>query len=89
MKIHEYAAQGRIRSIEKEIAKGVNIDSKDEEYPYTPLAYTVASDDADLNVIRFLIEKGADINARGMGKHQCTVFSFADRKGNIEKINFL
>ena len=29
MKIHEYAAQGRIRSIEKEIAKGVNIDSKD------------------------------------------------------------
>ena len=89
MKIHEYAAQGRIRSIEKEIAKGVNIDSKDEEYPYTPLAYTVASDDADLNVIRFLIEKGADINARGMGKHQCTVFSFAVRKGNIEKINFL
>ena len=89
MDIHRYAETGNIRAVAKEIAQGVDIDSRDEEYPCTPLSYAVWSDRAELEMIRFLIKKGADVNARGIGKSQCAVFSFAVRGGDLEKIQFL
>ena len=52
---------GNIRHIEKCLAKGADINTKTDDY-YTPLMYAAMFNTAE--VVRFLIEHGADVNAQ-------------------------
>jgi ankyrin repeat protein len=88
MQIHTYAKQGNIQGVGEEIAKGVEIDCVDQNKPRTPLMYAVASKKADIDMIRFLIENGADLNA-AEGEFQETVLGLAIKSGNLAKIQFL
>jgi ankyrin repeat protein len=88
MKIHIYVQQGDIPGVANEIAHGVDIDCVDEYHSQTPLMYAVTSPEADLNMIRFLIENGANINAVD-SENQNNVLELAVQSGNIDIIQFI
>jgi ankyrin repeat protein len=87
MKIHDYAIQGNIAGVRKELAKGVDIDRLDK-LSQTPLMCAVSSPTASLEMVQFLVENGANINAIG-GQYNYTVLGFAIQSGNIDKIKYL
>jgi hypothetical protein len=53
---------GNIAGLAAQIAEGVDIDSRDEQN-WTPLMYAVSDDNISLDVVRFLLENGAGVNA--------------------------
>ncbi|MHB8954462.1 MAG: ankyrin repeat domain-containing protein [Pirellulaceae bacterium] len=62
MEIHAYALHGDCNGVQGELTKGVPVDARDEQ-DYTPLAYAVSSLEANEEVLRLLIDSGADVNA--------------------------
>ncbi|MEM7595821.1 MAG: ankyrin repeat domain-containing protein [Cyanobacteria bacterium P01_A01_bin.83] len=88
MRIHTYARQGNIQEVAQEIANGVDIDCTDKNNPQTPLMYAVASDNAGIDMVRFLVNNGADINAVE-NEFQTPVLGLAAKSGNPIKIQFL
>jgi ankyrin repeat protein len=88
MQIHAYAKQGNIQGVAKELAQGVAIDCVDQDQPRTPLMCAVASQKADIEMIRFLVENGADLNAVE-SEFQQTVLGLGIQSGNLAKIQFL
>jgi ankyrin repeat protein len=90
MKIHDFAKQGNIAGIRGELANGVDIDSLDKSSSsQTSLMCAVISHNASLEMVQFLVENGADINAIGGTTSNCTVLGFAIQSGNIDKIKYL
>jgi ankyrin repeat protein len=63
MLIHDYAADGDIEGVAHELASGVDIETGDERDHYTPLMHAVASAKAGLDMLQFLLERGANPNA--------------------------
>lgn len=88
MQIHIYVQQGDITRVAQEIASGIDIDCVEEYSHQTPLMCAVTSPEADINMIRFLVEKGANVNAVDSENHN-TVLGLAVQSGNIDKIQFL
>ena len=88
MQIHTYTRQGNIQGVAEEIAYGINIDCIDEKNPQTPLMYAVTSDLAGIDLVQFLVENGADINATE-NEFQQSVLGLAVKSGNLVKIRFL
>ncbi len=88
MQIHIYAEQGDIARVAREIANGVDIDSIEEYSPKTPLMCALSSSNAGMDMIRFLLEKGANINAISQESEE-TVLGLAVQSGNIDKIQFM
>lgn len=88
MQIHLYARQGDIPAVARELSMGAPIDSIDESDLYTPLMAAVTSHLANLDMVRFLIEAGADINAVG-GRGQEPVLGLAVRSGGLDKVKLL
>lgn len=88
MQIHTYAGQGNIEGVARELANSVAVDTTDERNPRTPLMCAVTSAEAGLDMVRFLVEKGADVNAIA-GDFDDTVLGLAVRSGDIDKITFL
>jgi len=88
MQIHIYAQQGEIAGVEREIANGVDIDCLEEYSQQTPLMYAVSSSHAGSDMIRFLLEHGANVNAVEP-EYKHTVLGLAVRSGNLEKIQLL
>ncbi|MBS3030685.1 MAG: ankyrin repeat domain-containing protein (plasmid) [Dolichospermum sp. DET50] len=90
MQIHIYAQQGNIAGVGYEIAKGVDIDCIDEnEYSQqTPLMYAVSSTNAGIDMIHFLLEHGANVNAIAE-QSDYTVLGLVVQSGNLEKIQLI
>ena len=87
MQIHTYARQGNIQGVAEELAHGIDIDCIDEN-SQTPLMYAVTSDLANIDIVRFLVENGADLNATE-SEFQQPVLGLAVQSGNLTKIRFL
>ena len=88
MQIHIYAKQGDIAGVAHQIASGVDIDCVNKYSSQTPLMCAVASPDASIDMIRFLVENGANVNAVE-SEYQNTVLGLAVQSGNLDKIQFL
>ncbi|BAZ45193.1 ankyrin [Chondrocystis sp. NIES-4102] len=91
MQIHIYAKQGNIAGVALELANGVNVDCIDKHRAYTPLMYAVDSSNADIDLVQFLVENGANVNYIGEDEYrsQTNVLSLAVQSGNINKIKYL
>lgn len=88
MGIQIYAKKGDILKVGQEIASGVDIDCIDKYSSQTPLMCAVTSPDAGIDMLRFLVENGANVNALSNEDHN-TVLGLAVQSGNIDKIQFL
>lgn len=88
MKIHFYAEEGNIAGVTHEIANGVDIDCLEESSGRTPLMYALSSRSAGSDMIRFLLQHGANVNAVEQ-EYQQTVLGLAVRLGNLEKIQLI
>ncbi|MEB3216518.1 MAG: ankyrin repeat domain-containing protein [Nostocales cyanobacterium 94392] len=62
MKIHDYIRKGDINEVTRFIKKGIDINCVDEDSDCTPLMVAVSSLDANVDMVRLLVENGADIN---------------------------
>jgi ankyrin repeat protein len=87
MDIHKYAAVGDVAGVLSEIAKGVSVDCRDER-DRTPLAVAARSSSATEEVMRILVEKGADVNAV-VGKPDHTPIGYAACSGSQQRVQIL
>ncbi|MBD1864801.1 MULTISPECIES: ankyrin repeat domain-containing protein [Trichocoleus] len=88
MQIHLQVKQGNIAGVAAQIASGVDVDALDEYSAQTPLMVAVTSLNAGLDMMQFLIDQGADINAVDE-ETQKTVLGFAVQTGNLDKVRSL
>lgn len=90
MKIHDYVRKGNIKEVSRLInQKGFDINCVDKKNSdQTPLMIAVSNRDVNIEMVRFLVENGADINAVG-GKYKSTVIDLAIQAGSLDKIKFL
>ncbi|MFL9454712.1 MULTISPECIES: ankyrin repeat domain-containing protein [Nostocales] len=88
MQIHIYAREGDIAKVAYEIANGVDIDCLEEFSQQTPLMYALSSSSALSDMIRFLLQHGANVNAVEP-EYQHTVLGLAVQSGNVEKIQLV
>jgi len=89
MRIHYCAQSGDIEGVKEELARGVSIDAVDLEEGYTPLMYAVTSPMAGLDMVRFLLDEGADVSRRSGHFEKIPVIGLAAKAGNIEKVRLL
>ena len=87
MKIHTYAAHGDIAGVRNELAQGVPVDSRDEQ-SFTPLGYAAREPTASEDVLRLLIEAGADVNA-AVDESKSFPIGLAACSGSLEKVQLL
>jgi ankyrin repeat protein len=88
MQIHIYAQQGDIAGVAREIANGVDIDCLEEDNWQTPLMYALNSPNAGSDMIRFLLQHGANVNAVEP-EPEHTVLELAVQSGNVEKVGLI
>lgn len=88
MQIHTFARQGNIKGVAKEIANGVDLDCVDKKNPLTPLMYAVIDKNVSIDLVKLLVNNGADVNAV-KSEDQQTVVGLAVKSGNLAKIQFL
>ncbi|ODG99118.1 hypothetical protein A4S05_05580 [Nostoc sp. KVJ20] len=87
-KIHIYVQRGDIAEVARQIANGVDIDCLDEYSQQTPLMCAVSSANAGVDMIRFLLENGANVNAVEQ-EFENTVLGLAVQSGNLDKIQLI
>ena len=87
MKIHTYASQGDCNGVRKELGEGVPVDARDER-DYTPLAYAASRTDTNDDMLRLLIESGADVNAGVDGSKNFPI-GLAACAGNTSNVRLL
>jgi ankyrin repeat protein len=87
VEIHTCASSGDCDGIRQELAKGVSVDARDER-DYTPLAYAAKIPDADEEVLRLLIDSGADVNAT-VDEEKHRPVELAACSGNLGKVQLL
>ncbi|MEA5510565.1 ankyrin repeat domain-containing protein [Crocosphaera sp. UHCC 0190] len=90
MKIHTYAKQGNIQGVTDELATGIDINITDQlsYYKYTPLMCAILRDNLSLDMVKFLVENGADVNAVET-EVDSTVLGLAVQTGNLDLVKFL
>ena len=88
MSIHFYARQGNLSEVASLLASGINIDAKEGYTGKTPLLCAALSPEAGVEMLKLLLENGANINAVDSEGHR-TVLSSALRSGSVEKVKFL
>ncbi|MGO8751923.1 MAG: ankyrin repeat domain-containing protein [Thermoguttaceae bacterium] len=87
MLIHNYAEDGNIAGVRDELAKNVDIETRGERDGYTPLMHAVNSANAHRDMVRFLIENGANPNVvGGLRRTKNHVLSLAVKSGDPDKI---
>ncbi|NEU84160.1 ankyrin repeat domain-containing protein [Nostoc sp. UIC 10630] len=87
-KIHIYVQQGDIAGVARKIANGIDIECLDEYSQQTPLMCAVSSANAGIDMIRLLLEHGANVNAVEQ-ESQNTVLGLAVQSGNLDKIQLI
>src|SRR5438132_6917461 len=85
MLIHDHAKDGDVAGVARELDQGVGVDIRDRDSRQTPLMDAVASPRAGLDIVRLLIERGADVNAVG-GHERRSAVSLAISAGHPEKV---
>lgn len=88
MKIHYYSRLGDIENISKLLECNVDIESRDL-LDQTPLMAAAESRNAGAHVIRFLISKGADVNAIIPTSANYSVLHLAVQQGDPDKISVI
>src|SRR5262245_31632010 len=78
MKIHDFAREGDLAGVAAELAAGVDIDCLEICSQQTALHIVSAMPDADLAMLRFLIQKGAKITPQ--------VLEAAARSGSLDTL---
>ena len=61
--IHKFASDCNLAGAFAELVKGVPVDARNPNNDRTPLMEAVAGAQPDVDLVRLLIEKGADVNA--------------------------
>ena len=87
MRIHELAQLGDIDSVASELKDGIHVDARNE-HDLTPLACASKGSDADVSMVRFLIEAEADVNA-SINEARTNVVGLAACSGNLRKVRLL
>ncbi len=77
-----WASLGEVAEVEKSLANGVDVNQTDEE-GYSALH--AAAENGYLDVVRLLVEKGADVQH----KTQYTALELAEMAGNEDVIIYL
>jgi len=88
MQIHIDAEQGNIPGVAHQIASGVDIDSTDNFYSNTPLMCAISSSKATSDMVKFLLDNGADIEVI-CGEHENNVLSLAVQSGSLDKVRLI
>jgi ankyrin repeat protein len=88
MPIHEDVQMGNVASVARHLDEGVWVDTRDPEHGITPLMAAVVSENAGLDMVRLLLERGADIHAVAPEDSQ-NVLALAVRQGTLEKVEVL
>jgi ankyrin repeat protein len=86
-KIHEYAAQGDLKGVQKELRQGVKVDARDDR-DLTPLAAAAKSPDAGVEMLQLLLSAGANINA-AVDSAMTFPLALAAGSGDLAKVHCL
>jgi len=85
--LHIPAAKGDLVAIQQELAKGGDINAKDAA-EQTPLMY--ASEAGRLDVVKYLVENGADVNVKSFHKRtRGTALIYASSNNRIDVMAYL
>ncbi|MBN3927991.1 ankyrin repeat domain-containing protein [Nostoc sp. NMS4] len=85
-KIYIYVQQGNMAGVARKLANGVDIDCIEKHSRQTPLMCAVSSSTVGMDMIRFLLEHGANVNAV---VEENTVLGLAVQSGNLDKIQLI
>ena len=85
--LHIPAGKGDLASIQQELAKGADVNAKDAA-EQTPLMY--ASESGRLDIVKYLVENGADVNAKSFNKRaRGTALIYASSNNRVDVMNYL
>lgn len=87
MTIHQDAADGNIEGIRRHLQKRAALDERDDD-GLTPLAHAARSPQAGVDVVRLLLEAGADPNG-ALKDRDHTVLELAACSGSLDKVEVL
>lgn len=88
--IHEFAEQGDIAGVRRMLAKNVDIDLCHKITQKTPLMYAAESPHAGVDMLQFLVERGANVNALSFKEELfLNPLSLVIQSGNVRKVQFL
>ncbi|MCD4725281.1 MAG: ankyrin repeat domain-containing protein [Bacteroidales bacterium] len=85
-KLHEPASKGDLEAVRKIIDKGGKVDKKDIA-GQTPLMY--AAESGSLEVVMYLVENGADVNAVSGKQGRGTPLIYAAATNQLEVVKYL
>lgn len=85
-KLHEPAGRGDLAAVKEIITAGGKIDKKDIA-GQTPLMY--AAEAGGIEMVKYLVENGADVNAASGNKGRGTPLIYAAAANQIEVVKFL
>lgn len=92
MQIHIDAKNGNVQGVSEALDKGVSIESIEEESKLTPLMIALSSENAGIDMVRFLINNGANVNLPIKlpgGEFHVYPLTLAAQSRNLEKIKLL
>jgi ankyrin repeat protein len=91
MLIHDYVDDGNVAGVADELTRNVDIEVRDKHHNRTPLMHAVSSAKAGLDMVRFLLERGANPNAvyHWSDRIKENVLCLAVRASNRDKVALL
>jgi ankyrin repeat protein len=89
--LHQAASNGDLSQLRQLLDEGADIDSYNDRDGHTPLMSACLSPNAGLEVVEFLLGRGADIHAhsRAIYEENKPVIELAVRNASLEKIRLL
>ena len=84
--LHAAAEGSNISIVKSMLSRGIDIDSKDDEFSYTPL--TIAAKGNHVEVMKYLLRKGADISLT-TGSKKGNALHIASQYGSVAAIEML
>ncbi|MDB5347068.1 MAG: ankyrin repeat protein [Schlesneria sp.] len=87
MQIHDYAAQGDLTGVRRELQSGIHVDARDEQ-DYTPLACAATSPQAGVEMLQLLITSGAEVNL-AVNEQRHFPLELVACSGDVTKVQFL
>jgi thiol-disulfide isomerase/thioredoxin len=85
--IFEAASKGTIQNVEYFLKNGADVNTNDNKYGDTPL-HCAAAGNADVEVLKYLVSQGANVNANNSYKHT-PLYCAAIRNSNVDVLEYL